>query len=667
MNSRIALLFVLPGLPLLAPTASAQHSVTVPGVVSLELAGRSLHEYPFFSYERSFFQGSVVECAIDPALHPELLGKSGTLYVVAHKSVAQWQHDQTLHDVRGVAQSITVQNGGIRRDTWGVDRGGLSGFAGAGLGVGYDVVIDFDHDGLLSSGDYADGADEAPGFWVLYPTALPGPYTVVETIYSGGTFLGQDLYYPANIASLGLLPVVIVSHGNGHNYQWYDHIGYHLASYGCIVMSHENNTGPGVENASLTTLSNTEYLLSHLPTIAGGALLGHVDVHHIGLIGHSRGAEGVVRAYDRMVDGLYIPVNFAVNDISFISSIAPTDFLGPAGADPHSVPYSLWTGAADDDVNGCADCDICQTYHLHERALGTRQSIMLQGAGHGAFHNGNAPLVAAGPCQLSRADTHAIMKSYLLPLAKAYFEGNEAGRDCFWRPWETFHSPGTSESLCVKVDLMYRPKTLQGDFIVDDFQTQTTTTTSSSGGSVSFDVDALFEGRFDDSTQDFTPNPIDPMNGMTLDGPTDTSRGIVFEWNNADKVLSFALVPEAQDVTSWEYVSFRACQAARHALTMAVFTDLTFSVRLVDRSGHAKTLPLSSYGGGLGEPYLRAGCGTGFGWANTFSTLRLRLQDFQRGDPTLDMHHIQSIDFLFGPASGSAEGRIGFDDLTLEH
>ena len=34
---------------------------------------------------------------------------------------------------------------------------------------------------------------------------------------------------------------------------------------------------------------------------------------------------------------------------------------------------------ADNDVNGCASCDLCQTFHLHERAIGNRQSISLHG------------------------------------------------------------------------------------------------------------------------------------------------------------------------------------------------------------------------------------------------------------------------------------------------
>ena len=36
--------------------------------------------------------------------------------------------------------------------------GELSADAGAGLGVGYDVVIDIDRDGTLSDPDYIDGA-----------------------------------------------------------------------------------------------------------------------------------------------------------------------------------------------------------------------------------------------------------------------------------------------------------------------------------------------------------------------------------------------------------------------------------------------------------------------------------------------------------------------------
>ena len=49
-------------------------------------------------------------------------------------------------------------------------------------------------------------------------------------------------------------------------------------------------------------------------------------------------------------------MNFVRADIKLVSSIAPTDFLGPLSAFPHEVPYHLWVGGGDSDVNGCADC-----------------------------------------------------------------------------------------------------------------------------------------------------------------------------------------------------------------------------------------------------------------------------------------------------------------------
>jgi predicted dienelactone hydrolase len=114
-------------------------------------------------------------------------------------------------------------------------------------------VLDVNQNGTLDAGDVIDGySDTEAGFYVCRDTAAPGPFVPVELTYdlSGAAFDAQNTFYPANIASLGKLPLVVVSHGNGHNYQWYDHLGTHLASYGYVLMSHENNTGPGVLTAA---------------------------------------------------------------------------------------------------------------------------------------------------------------------------------------------------------------------------------------------------------------------------------------------------------------------------------------------------------------------------------------------------------------------------------
>ncbi len=632
--------------------------------IHVEIAGRSLPRFPHFDHVRSFYEGSQVEAAFDTGRRPELIGRTADVWLCEHKDAAGWQAVPTLVDVRGAFQTITFVAGGVLPNRLTLDIGTLSGFNGDSLGRAYDVVLDLDRDGNLSAGDWVDGAGADPGFWMLYPTVLQGIHPITEVLYSGGTWLGQDLYYPSNIASLGELPLVVVSHGNGHNYQWYDHIGFHLASWGYIVMSHQNNTAPGTETASTTTLTNTDYFLGNLATIAGGALLGHVDRHKIVWIGHSRGGEGVVRAYDRMFDGAYTPVNFTLSDIVLVSSIAPTDFQGNANTNPHGVPYSLWTGGADSDVNGCADCNLCQTFHLHERATGVRSSISLHGAGHGAFHNNSSSsLFAAGPCQLSRGDVNQIMRGYLLPLLEYHARGNRAGYECLWRQWETFSTPGAPVSTCVTVDLMHQaaPGVRR---VIDDFQSNPGVNLSSSGGLVTFDVANLTEGRFDDPGTVFTASASEPMNGMTLSGGVaDTTSGIVFEWNGADRVITFDLVPALRDATSSTYLSFRAAQAARHALTGAVLGDLDFTVRVRDSQGGLSAIAIGAYGGGIEEPYQRTGCGTGAGWANEFETIRIRLDDFARDATPVNLSDLVAIDLLFGPTWGAAEGRLGFDDL----
>jgi len=647
------------------PHAPAGRAIA--GLVHEDVAGRALARFPHFDFVQSFYAGLAIEAAVDTDRHPSLVGQTADVWLCAHRDAVGWGASPVLVDVRGAFQTVTFASGGVQANLLTLDNGlgALSGDVGAGLGRALDVVIDMDRDGRLSTGDWVDGADSTPGLWLLAPTTQQGPLVPVEVLYSGGTWLGQDLYYPSNVASLGELPLVVVSHGNGHNYQWYDHIGYFLASYGYVVMSHQNNTVPGTETASTTTLTNTDYLLSNLATIAGGVLDGHVDRHRIMWIGHSRGGEGVARAYDRIFDGQYAPVNYVLSDIKLISSIAPTDFQGNANTNPHGVPYHLWTGGADSDVNGCASCNICQTFHLHERATGARSSISLHGVGHGAFHAGTGGLFATGPCLLTRADTHAIMKAHLLPLAEWHLKGNPAGREVLWRQWESFQSPGVPTISCVTVDLMHRGTTAQRG-VIDDFETNSAIDQSSSGGAVIWDVQNPAAGRLDDVDSDFTTAVNEPMNGMTFSGSVaDATSGMVFEWTGVDRSIVFELVPGLTDASAWRWLSFRACQVTRSTLTTSQSGDLDFSVRLRDVNGVTSTIAIGAYGGGIEEPYQRTGCGTGAGWANEWETIRIPLADFTRGASALDLTQLSSVDLLFGPSAGDAQGRIGLDELEF--
>lgn len=644
-----------------------------------ELAGNSLAEYPHFEYVAAFNEGSPVQVAIDSSRFPEVIGQTADIYVVAAKTLAEWQGDNSLVDVTvGGAQTVSLSGGSITANTFTISGGdSLSSDAGLSLGRPYDVVLDMNQNGILDPQDFIDGlGDQAHllnpphGFYVVHDLTQPGPLAVTEINYAATTgsvtagFEAENIFYPSDIASMGLLPFVMISHGNGHNYSWYDHIGNHLASYGYVVMSHANNTGPGVFQASTTTLEHLDAFLDQLGMIAGGALAGHVDTTRIVLIGHSRGGEGIAIAIDRIFDEDWTPVHYSLQDIVLASSIAPVDFLEGGQTHPHHINYHLWTGGSDDDVNGCASCNLCQTFHLHDRATDYRQSISLHGVGHGDFHNGGGSSVATGPCLVGRSDTHLIVKGYVLPLVQHYVEGNIPALDYLWRQWERFRPIGAPTSSCVVVDLMYREGPGQGYFAVDDFQSELGSGVASSGGLVTSDVTNLTEDLLDDANSDFTNSGTDAMNGMTLGGTGDDTRGVVFDFDS-DRFYEIEIVPGSRDLSAFVYLQFRASQATRHPRTTAEQGDLTFTVTLIDGSDTSSSIHIGAYGGGIEEPYQRTGCGSGAGWANEFETIRIRLTDFLHDGSALNLNDIKALRFDFGPSFGSSEGRVGLDDIAF--
>ena len=351
-------------------------------VTETSLAARAVGAHPWAVYERTYTELSFISVAVDPVAHPSAIGTNVDVYVVANRTAAEWDADPMLVDVRGSAQSAFFGGPGLADSI--VDLTGfLPGDGGVDFGIGYDLVVDVNGDGMLSGGDLIDGRGDEAGFWVVDDTTQMGPLDVSTTLYSGGSFLGQIVRFPTDG---GPYPLVVISHGNGHQYTWYQYLQEHLASHGYVVMSHQNNTVPGIETSSTTTLTNTDYLLGNVNTVGGGQLAGKIDPNTIVWIGHSRGGEGVVRAYDRIRDGAFTPSNFTIDDIKLISSIAPTDFLGPVSSSPGAVWYHLLYGAADGDVSGAPDCAVCQSFSLYERATGSRASTYVHAADHNDFN-----------------------------------------------------------------------------------------------------------------------------------------------------------------------------------------------------------------------------------------------------------------------------------------
>lgn len=626
------------------------------------LSGRPRARAPGWASADTFNDVEALTVALDPSRYADRVGLSFDLYVVAHKEPEAWAADPTLIDVTGAVETATVSPDGVAANTlnaWD------SPDAGVGVvGAAYDVVMDFGRDGRLDPGDLIDGLRErGGGAFVLGDLSEPGSHEVVTIDYEAPTaWRDQRVYYPADVAALGELPLVVVSHGNGHDYTWYDYLGEHLASWGYVMMAHQNNTGPGIETASTTTIENTDAFLLNLDTITDGALVGHVNSHAIVWIGHSRGGEGVVRAYDRLVDGDATAGAYSTDDILLISSIAPTVFNSVADSDPHDRPYHLIAGAADGDVTGGANCPQCQFFRLSQAAQGPVQTTYVQGAGHNDF-NCCGYNDAVGPDQIGRSEAQVIARSYLLALIEHVVAGNPATAELFTGMATGFRPSGIAASDVIAST--YRDAHALGYPIFDDYQSRTDTDASSSGGDVTATVSALVEDRLKDGDESFTSRDSDPMNGATQAVEADDlARGVTFEWSDDEEASYELQIPaEMADWTGYGVISLVAAQASRHAYTTALGGPLDFTVALVDAAGVESAINFSDQGQ-ITWPYQRTGVGSGRGWADELNTVRVPLTDFEIGS-AIDLSQIVALRLDFGGDAGSSPGRLILDNLEL--
>jgi hypothetical protein len=666
--------------------ATGCRSVPVSSIgTAAQLAGNALSQYPWFEHVRAFNVNAGAEVGLDPARYPGAAGRTCDVYVLTHRSVAEWCADASLVDARGAPDARGFPLSGTAASRFPlIAPGQLPASAGDGLGAPYDVVLDCNRNGVLDDADVIDGFGIEAGLYVVHDLTQQGPHGTNSFDDIGPapdcTFPlwfpeGDDvrIYYPAELddpSFAGTFPLVMISHGNGHCFDRYDDLQAFLASYGYVVAAHDNNTPPGIETASSSTLYWTDRVIDLQGTLGGGVLDGHVDDTRITWIGHSRGGEGVVRAYDRLHDEGFTPQHFTIDDIRIVSSMAPTDFLGGGQSDPHDVAYDLVFGAADADVNGCAADDIGQSFNLYERGTGTKTSFYLQGVGHGFLHDcGDGEEFGDGPDRLACPDVHAAQKGHYLPLLKRHLEGNVPAKDFFWRQYESLRPVGVTPAAIV--DLDYKDAVAAGNQVIDDYQTQPGTGTASSGATVTFDVTNVVEGLLDDGDGNFDWVPADPMNGMTRANvsvaPNDTQRGVVLDWPvGGARFYEYQLPPGSGNLLPDAYIQLRACQGTRHPNTTAELGDLTFTVTLVDGAGAQSSIAVDAYGGGCEEPYQRLGCGpAGVGWANEFEVVRIRLADFLNDGSGLDLADVARIRLDFGDGFGSAQGRIGIDDVQV--
>ncbi|MDA0803319.1 MAG: hypothetical protein O2819_06135 [Planctomycetota bacterium] len=641
-------------------------------IIPYELAGTTLLAAPWFTPVDVVLQSQMAMAAVDANRLQGLSGGSYPLYVVADRNGDDWQANTDLHDLRGTPQLWAVNPGGRAANMVEVLNTGLLDIAGGGnlfMGLGVDLVLDVDGSGTLTPGDVIDGMDRA-GMVVSRNPVLAGPFaasTLSTYTASGATsgFTTSRLWYPTAIQSMAPQPLIVISHGNGHQYSWYDFLGTHLASWGYIVISHQNNTVPGIETASTTTLQHTNAIIGQMNTVAAGAIANRIDTSRIGWIGHSRGGEGVARAYDRLVDGTYTPTNYGAEDIGVVISIAPTDFLGSASANPHGVPYMLLYGAADGDVCGCPDNDIADSFNLYERATGWRCSTYIHGADHNDFNCcGFEDFAGPSGTAIGRTEAQEVQKAQMLAALQSRLRGDVGADEFLWRQDQSLKIPQFAATTTIVRE--FDPNGAQ-DQVVENFQTNTAVTQSSSGGAVSVVNTYLGEGLLQDANTAFTWVSSDAFNGAVRGRTSDTERSGVFSWAD-DSTIHWELLPalaDQSDQSDQTHLSVRLAQGPRHTYTVTLAGPCNAAFRLVDANGQSATLSINAYGQGVQRPYLRTGYGTGAGWQSEMETFRLPLSDFAEQNAALDLSALVAVELLTGPSHGANVGRLQIDDLLF--
>lgn len=652
------------------PEPDDTSSVDPEPVVRSDLAGRLLGGYPGFTFVRTFGEADPVHIAVDPIRFPQIAGRTCDVFVVAHRSAADWDADPQAVDARGQSQPHGFDGVDLPGNTVVVAApGDLSGAGERGTGASYDVLLDCDRDGALSAGDVLDGYGDEAGFYVVPDLTRPGPHAVTTVTHTAGPWLDQITYYPNDLVSLGAVPLVVVAHGFGHQSSYYDHIGEHLASYGYVVTSIRNDVGDGAaaatESAATTLLENTDYILRDQATLADGVLDGHLDAAHIVWIGHSTGGECAVRAFTRLHDGEWQSPRFSTDSIDLVSALAPVAFLPRAASNPYDVNFHLMVGAADRDTANYPEDGYTQNLALFERATGNRSLTWIHGAGHGDLHNGpqnwlDRPEPRA-PDLIGTEGAHPVVKGYQLALVEWYTRGNLAMLDFFERSNEDLRPAGIAANVVLSTE--YRPSVR--DFVIDDFQNEPETDTSSSGGAVTGDAEHLEEIEMTDYDWSYAWTGTQPSNGMTRNlDPDDDARAVVFDWAPGGvRFLEFEVVAAERDLSDDRFLLFRVAQGTRHPLTDALDAGLSFTVSLRDTAGTTSGIDFARYGHAT-RPYERPGSGPGAGWANEFVTVRIPLVDFLVGSE-LDLAAIEAVRFELGAGFGSEQGRVAVDDLLV--
>jgi hypothetical protein len=670
-------------------------------VNTIRLSGRAIAGAPYFHYSDAFAVGEDVWAALDPGIvDPGNLSKMCALYVIPSKTDAEWNADNSLTHLAVLGGNAAVQK--LKLQPGCVNANKVKVWPAAMQPGEYDIVADFgnnvpDAASFVPDDQYNTPLDIIDGYFVAGFRVLEDPGTFTEA----GLFAGNWNYDEAIVEAMGLTgttsiddentfyptagafsvltrqvrlkahvffpadaagvtdpaqisatkpdyPLVVVVHGNGHDFTSYDKLLQHLAGNGFVAASIDNrflNGGSLVHG--MHGLGRANNFFKHLEVLK--AKFGTKIQNNIGVMGHSRGGEAAVKIA-RLNQQLALGHN-----VNAVMSLAPTDQYGKevfAGA--WARPYFVLYGSRDGDVAGWHPSFVglgfdwrMTGFSLYDRAGDARKSMLfVYKATHNGFVTSNSDNGEVGV--LAPATQQAVTQAYLTGFFRRYLRNEMQWEGMFTGEW-------TPPSVAATGAEHYVQQGEPGGKTIDDFegtaadwQTSTIGGTVGHGGTLPADPgeDRLFE--FPGTTAGLDPK-----------SPHDT-KGLRVQWNNAGDRLTFAIPPAHKDVSGFGALSLRITQKEGSA-SNPVNQPQDFRAALKDSASNERAIRISAFGA---VPYPDQRANTDLR-KSALSTVRIPLTAYTivcAGQPAVDLHNVVEVSLQF---SLMAAGEIEIDDLQF--
>ena len=391
-------------------------------------------------------------------------------------------------------------------------------------------------------------------------------------------------------------------------------------------------------------LGRANVLFRHL-LVLQTAFATHVQ-NNIGIMGHSRGGEGVLKAA-RLNQQLALGHNF-----NGIISLAPTDqygteVLGGSWAKPFLVLY----GSRDGDVAGWppyAGYTVQQTgFSLYDRAKDAPKSMaFVYRASHNGFITTNYDAFGDSPIPEAqqRAVTLAYVNAFFRRRLKNETEWDGVGNG-EWIP------PSVQAQPDVELHMQHRAA---GTTPLDDFEGAVPDWQSSTIGGTVTD-----EGSLPASPQEAKMYSATGSPGLDNRSPHDT-KGLLVRWDHAGDRLVFKLPPGSQDLTGFEYLSFRITQreASPHN---PVNAPQNLRVALKDAANNERAVRVGAFGT-IPYPDQRANATLR---KSAMRTIRIPLKSYRivcAGMPQVDLANVTTVALRFTEVP---TGEIEIDELEF--